>query len=163
MWMKMQLQTKFCNNMCKAESSCVNLCMGKKSTKYLHIPISKIIFQLAFPLYSTLLSVTVSIAVISYGGYILASFCIFRSDVCGFNGDGTHNGGVVNNDSPDNEDITANLVELCPRPLPTNSSDRTSSLRPTQQVKDVNVVRDVMVAPPCPSLFGPSSKVNNLN
>ena len=32
------------------------------------------------------------------------------------------------------------------------------------QVKDINVVRDVMVAPACPpSLFGPSSKVNNLN
>ena len=43
--------------------------------------------------------------------------------------------GTSNNYSPDNEDITANLVELCPRPLPaTNSSERTSSLRPIQQV-----------------------------
>ena len=39
--------------------------------------------QLVFPQYSTLLSVAVSISLISYGGYIMATFCIFRSDVCG--------------------------------------------------------------------------------
>ena len=39
--------------------------------------------QLVFLQYSTLLSVAVSISLISYGGYIMATFCIFRSDVCG--------------------------------------------------------------------------------
>ena len=41
--------------------------------------------QLAFsPLYPKLLSVAVAILLISYGGYILVTFCIFRPDVCGF-------------------------------------------------------------------------------
>ena len=39
--------------------------------------------QLVFPIYSALLSVAVAISLISYGAYILANFCIFRSDVCG--------------------------------------------------------------------------------
>ena len=47
--------------------------------------------QLIFsPLYSTLLSVATAISLISYGGYILAAFCIFRSDVCGFKNDNNH-------------------------------------------------------------------------
>lgn len=103
--------------------------------------------QLYLPFYTTWSSVAVSIIAVAFGAYIFVTFCLLRCDVFRR----SSNKSTACTISPDNEDITANLVELCPRPLPapgatTNSSDRTSSLRPP--VKDVNVVS---------SLFGPTN------
>jgi hypothetical protein len=151
-----------------------------------------------------LLSVLVAILAISYGLYVLIYFCVYRHDVFGLKRRTSHR--RQSHQASSHQDMTSNLVELCPRPLPpiTNhdslsrggfiydarqppsNSYATSSLQQQRpRIKDVNVLRDSdmdndnnhlrrgfrapmnsevdysSMGPP--SLFGPSSKVNNHN
>lgn len=79
--------------------------------------------------YATWLSVVVSIVVACLGIYVFVTFCLLRHN----------NGGQTGSKSirsalDENEDIAADLVELCPRPLPQHpppmTDHYTASLRP---------------------------------
>ena len=139
------------------------------------------------------LFVIASVFFVCYGAYLLCNYVIFREDITGtrcIEPKKTRRKSDVGSITVD--DMTSNLVELCPRPLPppiSNTLDRqinypsSSSYGVPSRIKDVNLVRNatddtayqasnVFMAPPpsemnypntYTSLFGQSSKVNNLN
>ena len=142
-----------------------------------------------------LLCILISAFMVGYGAYLLCNYVIFREEITGK--------GCVQPRKPrrksddigsvtvDQDDMTSNLVELCPavRPLPapiSNTLDRQTNHYPStyipqtslpSRIKDVNIVRDdpyFMAQPPnsevssypppnadYPSFFGPSSNKVN--
>ena len=121
--------------------------------------------QLVLPSYLTLTSLAVSITLLFYSLFVVLTFCFLRRDVFGF---WQKSCPKPENSSPDHDDLTANLVELCPRPLPqhaTNSSERTSSLRPPPLKDKLHLApRETAVIPsPASGFYGPVTKMNSLN
>ena len=146
-----------------------------------------------------LLCILISAFMVGYGAYLMCNYVIFREEITGKvcvqarkKPRRRKSDDDIGSVTVDQDDMTSNLVELCPalRPLPapiSNTLDRqmnphASTYIPQSslpsRIKDVNIVRDdpyFMAQPPnsevssyppndYPSLFGPSSnKVNNLN
>ena len=156
-------------------------------------------------LMNIMLCIVASISFVCYGAYLLCNYLIFREEIIGrrcIEPKKTRRKSDVGSITVDQDDMTSNLVEICPRPLPapiTSTLERQLNYPSTyggpqsslnSRIKDVNLARDAEIEPAYhaasaagvgsifavppnseigypndvyPSLFGPSSKVNNLN
>ncbi len=95
--------------------------------------------QLSLEHFSTEFSAMTSVFAILYGAFIFATFCVFRPEVLGLGRQAKASQSL----SPDHDEITANLVEMCPRPLPPTSMAATGSLRASEN--------QIVYAPQIPS------------